>query len=135
VVFLGHRPDVHQVLTGFDLFVLASHREGQPRAAMEAAATGLPIIATDIRGCRQVVDNEVTGLLVPVADSGALSDAIRSLADDPDRRAAMGLAGLAKARAEFDERDVVTRVMDCYRRVAARKEIALPLPTLGSTAG
>ena len=61
VVLLGHRDDVDRLLGGFDVFVLASHREGQPRAAMEAAATGLPIVATDIRGCRQVVDDGSPG--------------------------------------------------------------------------
>ena len=61
VVFLGHRDDVDGLLGAFDLFVLASHREGQPRAAMEAAASGLPIVATDVRGCRQVVDDGSTG--------------------------------------------------------------------------
>ena len=70
VVLLGHRDDVDRLLGGFDLFVLASHREGQPRAAMEAAASGLPIVATDVRGCRQVVDDGTTGLLVPVGDAG-----------------------------------------------------------------
>ena len=72
VVLLGHRDDVDRLLGGFDVFVLATHREGQPRAAMEAAASGLPIVATDVRGCRQVVDDGTTGLLVPVADAAAL---------------------------------------------------------------
>ena len=62
-----------------DLFVLASHREGFPRAAMEASAMGLPVIATDIRGCRQVVDDDVSGLLVPVNDAAALEAALLSL--------------------------------------------------------
>src|SRR5690606_15035312 len=55
VRFLGMRKDMEDLYTAMDLFVLASHREGFPRAAMEAAAMGLPVIATDIRGCRQVV--------------------------------------------------------------------------------
>ena len=114
VVLLGHRDDVDLLLGGFDLFVLASHREGQPRAAMEAAATGLPIVATNVRGCRQVVDDGTTGLLVPVADVGALRAAIGALAASPDRRRAMGAAGRAKAEREFDEREVVRRVMDAY---------------------
>ncbi len=70
VMFLGERRDVQALYPGFDLFVLASHREGFPRSAMEAAACGLPVIATDIRGCRQVVDHGNTGLLVPVRDPG-----------------------------------------------------------------
>ena len=92
VVLLGHRDDVDRLLGGFDLFVLATHREGQPRAAMEAAASGLPIVATDVRGCRQVVDDGTTGLLVPVADAAALRTAISALAASPERRRAMGAA-------------------------------------------
>lgn len=123
VRFLGMRDDVDRLYAGFDVFVLASHREGFPRAAMEAAAMGLPVVATDIRGCRQVVDDGVNGLLVPVDDHVALADALRSLVRDPPRRARMGRAGQAKARAEFDERDVVRIVLDTYRDVARRKGI------------
>ncbi len=125
VVLLGHRDDVDLLLGCFDLFVLASHREGQPRAAMEAAATGLPIVATNVRGCRQVVDDGTTGLLVPVADARALNAAIGELAASPDRRRAMGAAGRAKAEREFDEREVVRRVMDAYTWAAARRGITL----------
>ena len=81
---------------------------------MEAAASGLPIVATDVRGCRQVVDDGTTGLLVPVADAAALRTAISALAASPERRRAMGAAARAKAEREFDERDVVRRVMDAY---------------------
>ena len=56
VRFLGLRDDVDRLYRGMDLFVLPSHREGFPRAAMEAAASGLPVVATDVRGCRQVVE-------------------------------------------------------------------------------
>ncbi len=125
VVLLGHRDDVDRLLGGFDLFVLASHREGQPRAAMEAAASGLPIVATDVRGCRQVVDDGTTGLLVPVADTVALRNAIRALAASPEKRRAMGAAARAKAEHEFDERDVVRRVMEAYTWAADRRGITL----------
>ncbi len=65
ITFLGLRHDVAELYAAMDLYVLASHREGYPRSAMEAAAMGLPMVATDIRGCRQVVDHGTTGLLVP----------------------------------------------------------------------
>jgi glycosyltransferase involved in cell wall biosynthesis len=96
------------------MFVLASHREGQPRAAMEAAASGLPIVATDIRGCRQVVDHRTTGLLVPVRDPEALRAALAELADSTATRVSMATAARAKAEREFDERVVVRRVMATY---------------------
>jgi glycosyltransferase involved in cell wall biosynthesis len=109
-----------------DVFVLASHREGFPRAAMEAAASGLPVIATDVRGCRQVVEPEVTGLLVPVRDPGAIADAIERLGRDRALRARMAIAARARAEAEFDERMVVARVLDAYAGVASEKRIEVP---------
>ena len=78
------------MLGGFDLFVLASHREGYPRAAMEAAATGLPIVATDVRGCREVVHEGRNGHLVPVRSAPHLRAAIADLAADAPRRSAFG---------------------------------------------
>jgi glycosyltransferase involved in cell wall biosynthesis len=117
VVFLGQRRDVDTLYPGFDVFVLPSHREGLPLSAMEAAACGLPVVATDIRGCRQVVDDGRTGLLVPVKDSVALAGALTSLADDAGRRQAMGRAARLRAEAEFDERRVVSRVLDAYGRL------------------
>jgi glycosyltransferase involved in cell wall biosynthesis/FMN phosphatase YigB (HAD superfamily) len=121
VRFLGMRDEVDRLYHAMDLFVLPSWREGFPRAAMEAAASGLPVIASDVRGCRQVVDHDVTGLLVPVRDATALAAAITALGDDPERRRRMGAAAVERARAEFDERRVVDIVLDTYRRVAGRK--------------
>jgi glycosyltransferase involved in cell wall biosynthesis len=120
---LGHRDDVDALYRAMDVFVLPSRREGFPRAAMEAAATGLPVVATDVRGCRQVVDHGVSGLLVPVRDHGALAAAIQGLGDNPDLRASMRVAARARAEAEFDERRVVQKVLDAYREVAERKGV------------
>jgi glycosyltransferase involved in cell wall biosynthesis len=80
---------------------------------MEAAASGLPVVATDIRGCRQVVEPGVTGELVPVADAGALRGAIERYRD-PGLRRAHGAAGRQKAEREFDERTVVARVLAAH---------------------
>lgn len=119
--FLGPREDVHALYQGWDVFVLPSYREGFPRAAMEAAASGLPLVATDIRGCREVVDQGDNGFLVPPGSPESLARAIGRLVEDTDLRAAMGERGAQKARSDFDERRVVRRVMDCYREVARRK--------------
>ena len=123
VHLLGHRDDVDALYAAMDVFVLASHREGFPRAAMEATAMGLPVVATDIRGCRQVVDPDVTGLLVPVRDPGALAQTLLELGADPPRRRALGAAGRARALEHFDERRVVATVLDTYRAVADRKGV------------
>ena len=124
VRLLGHRDDVDELLSAFDVFVLASHREGFPRAAMEAAAMGLPIVATDIRGCREVVEPGVNGTLVPVRDAAALAAALTGLVD-PERRSRWGRASRDVAARRFDECDVVRRVFDAYAAVAHRKGLDL----------
>jgi glycosyltransferase involved in cell wall biosynthesis len=87
---------------------------------MEAAASGLPVIATDVRGCRQVVSHGQSGLLVPVRDPIGLAAAIEKLAVDPELRRRMGIAGRRKAEAEFDDRAVVAKTLDAYERVLVR---------------
>lgn len=128
VRFLGMRTDMEDLYSAMDLFVLPSHREGFPRAAMEAAAMGLPIIATDIRGCRQVVDDGVNGLLVPVLDPVRLGEAIKKVGDDPTSRAKMSEASTRIARERFDEQRVVDIVMDSYRDGLVAKGLGHLMP-------
>lgn len=116
VRFLGHRDDPERLYQAFDLYVLASHREGFPRSAMEAAATGLPIVACDIRGCRQVVEHGTTGLLGPVRDPDVMRANIEKLLDDPDLRASMSRAALAKAKTDFDQQTVIDITLATYAR-------------------
>jgi lipopolysaccharide/colanic/teichoic acid biosynthesis glycosyltransferase len=127
-VFLGQRDDIEDLYGLMDVFVLASHREGFPRAAMEAAASGLAVVATDIRGCRQVVEDGVTGALVPVGDIEALAAAIASWAS-----ASGAAGGLPRQRAEehFDAAAVDRRVLEAYEpgvaavaRAAAARSVA-----------
>ncbi|HJQ91903.1 MAG TPA: glycosyltransferase family 4 protein [Acidimicrobiia bacterium] len=125
VRFLGHRDDVDELYLAFDIFVLPSYREGFPRAAMEAAASGLPLVVTDVRGCREVVEDGVNGTLVPARDPGALATAVDSLVKNPDLRNEMGRSGARRARQHFDERDVVERVLLAYLEVAGRKGLNL----------
>ena len=120
MIFTGERDDMEHVYPAFDIFALPSHREGFPRSAMEAAASGLPVIATDIRGCRQVVSHGQSGLLVPLHDAARLAEAIEELVLDPALRQRMGAAGRHKAEEEFDERAVVSKTMDAYERVLDR---------------
>ena len=117
VVFVGEREDVERLYAAMDLYVLASHREGFPRSAMEAAAMGLPIVATDIRGSRQVVDHDVNGLLVPVRDPSALVAAINDLIDGRDRRRVMGRVSRDLAVRRFDDRRQVTITVETYARL------------------
>ena len=117
VRFLGMRDDVEDLYLGMDLYVLASHREGFPRSAMEAAASGLPIVATDIRGCRQVVDDGVTGRLVPVRSADGLERALGELIGDRDLRSAMSVAAAQRARVEFDQQRQIDITLATYRRL------------------
>lgn len=110
--FLGYRSDVAALLRAADVFVLASHREGMPRSIIEAMLTGLPVVATDIRGAREEVVVDETGYLVPVNDETSLAAALNRLATDPMLRARFGAAGLARARAIYDEAKVVQRQIE-----------------------
>jgi glycosyltransferase involved in cell wall biosynthesis len=86
---------------------------------MEAAAMGLPTIATDVRGCRQVVRPERTGVLVPPRDPMRLADAIESLVADAPERARLGAAAAVYARARFDQQLVIDRTLETYERLRA----------------
>jgi glycosyltransferase involved in cell wall biosynthesis len=122
----GGGDEMAALYAAFDLFVLASHREGVPRSAIEASAMRLPVVATDIRGCREVVDDGVTGRLVPVRDPAALSEAIGALLAERTAAAEMGAAGRDRALDRFDEAAVVERTLQVYRRLLARRRLALP---------
>ncbi|NOS99649.1 MAG: glycosyltransferase family 4 protein [Phycisphaerales bacterium] len=128
VTWLGPRDDVDELLACMDVFVLPSWREGVPRSVIEAAAMGLPIVATDIRGCREVVAHGENGLLVPTRDPAALAGAIGLLLDDGDLRRRMGNAGRERARREFDERVVCRRILDLYGEQLSRCRLPMPSP-------
>jgi glycosyltransferase involved in cell wall biosynthesis len=121
VRLLGRRDDVEDLYALFDVYALASHREGFPRSAMEAATMGVPIVATNIRGCRQVVDHGRTGLLVPLGDVDRLADALVLLARDTDRRRAMGERAAARARTEFDQQRVIEITLAVYADLLAAR--------------
>lgn len=127
VRFLGMREDVDAFYGAFDIFALPSHREGFPRAAMEAAACGLPLVLTDIRGCRQVVEDGVNGILFRVGDVKALVSAIELIGSDSGLRESMGRASTERAAEHFDEDKVVEIVMDTYEQVAERKGLGWPI--------
>lgn len=117
VEFIGERIDIEAVYDALDLYLLASHREGFPRSAMEAAASGIPVVASNIRGCRQVVEDGVTGRLFGVGRVGELCDAVAELALDPGRRERMSKEARRKAEADFDQNRVIRTVLDAYERL------------------
>ena len=120
-VFAGLRQDMPQMYGLMDVLVLPSHREGFPRAPMEAAAMGVPTVATDIRGCRQSTVHDHTGLLYPLGDRQALVGSIESLLRDQRRREQLGAQALDYARRHFDERHVFERVVVHYGQLMAER--------------
>lgn len=129
VIFAGWREDVRDLLGAMDVFVLPSWREGIPRSAIEAAAMGLPLVVTNIRGCREVVRQGVEGLLVPPRDPVALGEAISRMVADPDLRHRMGRAARARAVERFDEQRVEETVVDAYARLLRAKGLYPQEPT------
>lgn len=99
--------------------VLSSDREGFPVSLMEAAACGVPAVATAVGGVAELVDDGVTGLLVPPGDVGALATALRQLAVDPEQRRAMARAARARAEDRFSLRHQVDRLLDRWARMVA----------------
>lgn len=120
-IFLGWREDVRDVLALFDIFVLASWREGLPLSALEAAAMAKPLVVTDIRGCREVAREGEEGLVVPPRSHSGLAKAISTLVEDDELRDRMGKAARARASELFDERSVADRLVGSYRKLLARK--------------
>ncbi len=115
VRWLGEVVDVREAIADADVVVLPSYREGTPRSLLEAAAMAKPLIATDVVGCREAVDDGVTGLLVPVRNASALADAMEALLLDPAARRRMGLAGREKMVRQFEEEQVIAKVLARYQ--------------------
>lgn len=111
IEYLGQTDDVRPFLKAASVFVLPSYyREGTPRTALEALATGRPVVTTDSPGCRETVADGVNGFLVEPRSSASLRDALLRLIEEPDLVREMGTASLELARNKYDVR-LVNRVM------------------------
>jgi glycosyltransferase involved in cell wall biosynthesis len=111
----GHREDLPEVIGRATLVILPSYREGLPKVLLEAAACGKAVIATDVPGCREVVQHQKTGLLVPVRDSVALADAIASLLTNHELRVAMGASGREFVMREHSKEKIGRHFLDLYQ--------------------
>lgn len=120
LVMTGYRTDVPAILSLLDLFAMPSYREGMPRSLLEAMATGLPVAATDIRGCREEVIDGETGFLVPPRDHYAMGEAILKILSDGDMAARMGRAGRQRVLDRFDERKVTRHQVDMLDALTGR---------------
>lgn len=117
VEWWGHCSDMPSALTAANIVVLPSYREGLPKVLLEAASCGRAVITTDVPGCRDAIDPNVTGSLVPVRDASALANAIQALVNNPERCKTMGQAGRMLAERAFDVRQVVNAHMNIYQRL------------------
>ncbi|MEW6106154.1 MAG: glycosyltransferase family 4 protein [Bacillota bacterium] len=114
VRMLGQRGDIGELLAVTDVFVLPSYREGVPRSVIEAQAMGVPAVVTDIRGCREIVLDGQTGIIVPPRSSAELAGALSKLLQDPQLRERLGAAAERHARAWFSETAVFERIAAVY---------------------
>jgi len=112
----GWQEDMPAVLAKTDIFCLPSYREGVPSALLEACASGLPIITTDVPGCRDVVANRVNGLLVHPKDAQALAEAIETLLADTKLRTEMGKAGRRLALEKFSLDKIIEQTLNVYQK-------------------
>lgn len=134
VRFLGVRPDIPEIMSAADGYVMSSAWEGMPMVLLEAAAAGLPIVATTVGGNHEVVSDEESGFLVPPGDPDALSSAmLRLMGLSEAQRRSMGEQGRERVRTHYGLSRVVDRWEGLYHQVLARKGLASRLsPTEGS---
>jgi glycosyltransferase involved in cell wall biosynthesis len=114
VRFVGHVDDVESLIADSAIVILPSYREGTPRILLEAAAMAKPIVATDVPGCREVVEDRKNGLLVPAKNASAIADALEVLLNDRALREKMGKAGRQKMLSEFDIKTVIASTLKVY---------------------
>jgi|SRR6266508_4608755 len=119
VRWLGFQKDMASLLSGSHVVCLPSYREGLPRALLEGAACGRPLVATDVPGCREIVRDGVNGLLVKARDAEGLANAVRSLARDPETRRRFGAAGRRIVEQEFALPIVLRKMTGIYAEVLA----------------
>jgi len=118
VTWLGRINDIPAKLSEATLIVYPSYYgEGIPRVLLEACAAGRPIITTDHPGCREAVDHESNGLLVPVKDPKATAEAVEMLLANPQHRCEMELKAREKAEKEFDIHEIVRQTLEVYKGI------------------
>ena len=120
VELLGYCEDMIEVLALSSIVVLPSYREGFPKILIEAAACGRAVITTDVPGCRDAIEDGLTGFLVPVRNSEALAEKIRILLNNPLLCRKMGKAGRSRAEEVFDINKVVAKHIEIYAELLGR---------------
>lgn len=117
ITLTGYRKDIPELIGLMDVFVLPSYREGLGNVILEAMAMEKPAVAYNIRGCREAIVHEQTGLLAPPMNSELLADAILTLLNDPQRCQQMGVAGRQRILQEYEESQVLERLAEGYKKI------------------
>jgi len=120
VISLRNRRDMNVIFSLIDIFALPTYRDCFPKALIEAATMAKPIVTSDIPGCQAVVENEKSGLLIPVKDVKALTNALERLLKDPVFAKTLGANARKHALSDLDEQKVCPRILDCYKMLLDR---------------
>ncbi|MCM3639278.1 glycosyltransferase family 4 protein [Sporosarcina luteola] len=123
IQLLGMREDIPELLCAADLFVLPSYREGLPRSIIEAMAMGKPIVATDVRGCREEVFPDVNGYLCKAKDSNSLADTIIEILKDETKLKLFGENSRRLFLEEFNEKVVLERQMKVFNQFREERSL------------
>ena len=110
----GHEQDMSKALAKADIVCLPTYREGLPKSLLEAASSGIAIVATDVPGCREIVEHGVNGFLVAAKDSDGLSLALEQLISDRELRQKMGQKSREKILASMSSDIVINKTVDLY---------------------
>jgi glycosyltransferase involved in cell wall biosynthesis len=127
IVLPGYQSDVRPFMCASDIFVFPSHREGFPNVVMQAACMELPIVATDINGCNEIVSHGESGLLVPVADEEMLFRAIIELVGSSEKRNAMGKRAREGVVGKYDRSFVHGQILKEYQKLLRLKGLRNPM--------
>lgn len=120
IIFTGHAEEIPLLLSAMDVFCLPSWREGMPRSIIEAMMMGRPVVATNIRGSRELVVDGVTGYLIPVKDAFALANAISKIYEDRNLALRMGTRAREIAVHHFDETKIISTQIQKIEEVLKR---------------
>ena len=117
----GHEQDMSKVLAKADIVCLPTYGEGLPKSLLEAASSGIAIVATDVPGCREIVEHGVNGFLVPAKDSESLSLALEQLISDTELQQSMGQKSREKIMASMSSDIVINKTVDLYSECFPKK--------------
>lgn len=119
-ILLGWRSDISDLLAAADIFIMPSREESFPQAILEAMSLSLPVVASDVGGVKELVNQGKTGILVPPGDTDAFAAALNELSGNPGKAAAMGAAG-RQSSLNFTEEKMIASIRSVYQEVLRRK--------------